>query len=495
MNRMSASVLVLAVVAGQIQWLSGADPDSTNAPAFYPWSETSAFVRVPKSFLDEVNIFSVTITNHETMEYVISDDFIQAFALTDAQVGQLTTAINHAVDEWRVEKARHLVPTDDPVDMGRTHKKIVEKFTFRLEPSVEQRSAILTKLEGKVLSILGKERSERFWRYGGMLDSNEVQGFGPKSSPPAGMTTKTFYTFALQEGDAGPEISLYHNTVTSGRGGSGGGISAGPLPSNFDRFAPESMKPVLGRWRKVIEGTAQAASTEKKEKPSVQASSEQGAIQERTWQDGAPYVDLPKRLIKSFQIAGLTVDDEVSPEARALFGLSDSETKAVDGLYAEMRQRFEQVEVSHLERTKPTEYHFVLRAFPEQAKALQSEWLQKLSQTVGTRRAELLDGAIRTPIQPHFMRRGVRDHGDFIRMRQKGPSWLTRGMVDTQIDLTVDKGADGQPVIEKMDWSVGGEGGERGNIGVAPGAGGMKKLPERWRHLITPDILTMPSVL
>jgi len=88
----------------------------------------------------------------------------------------------------------------------------------------------------------------------------------------------------------------------------------------------------------------------------------------------------------------------------------------------------------------------------------------------------------------------VRDHDNFIKSHEKGPSWLTRGMVDTQIDLAVDKGENGQPVIERMDWSVGGEGGERGNIGVAPGAGGMKRMPERWRHLITPDILTMPPV-
>jgi len=208
MNRMAASVFVLALVVVQVHRVRGADAESTNTPPYYPWSEASAFVRVPKSFLDEVNIFSVTITNHETMEYVVSDDFTQTFALTGAQVDQLTKAINHAVEEWRIEKARQLIPTDDPVDMGRTHNKIVEKFSFLWQPSDEQKSAILTQLKGQVLLILGKERSEWFWQYGGMLDNNEGQGFGPKSPPPQGMTTKSYYTFALQEGNAGLEISL-----------------------------------------------------------------------------------------------------------------------------------------------------------------------------------------------------------------------------------------------------------------------------------------------
>ena len=60
MNHMAASVLVLALVVVQVQRVSGADPDNTDTPAYYPWSETSAFVRLPKTFLDEVNILSVT---------------------------------------------------------------------------------------------------------------------------------------------------------------------------------------------------------------------------------------------------------------------------------------------------------------------------------------------------------------------------------------------------------------------------------------------------
>jgi len=277
-------------------------------------------------------------------------------------------------------------------------------------------------------------------------------------------------------------------------------MGAGPYPAALDQYAPESMKPVLARWRTVVAQPGQTAANQNPENRVAESSPAKAAVQgtsesqERTWQDGAAYVDLPKRLIKSFQIAGLTVDDEVSPEARALFGLTDAEARAVAELYAEMRKRFEQVEVSHLERTKPTEYHFVLRAFPDQAKALQSEWLQKLGQTVGTNRAELVDGAIRIPIQPRFTKRGMQNHNDFIRMHEKGPSWLARGMAETEIDLTVDKGADGQPIIQRLEYRSGGEGGGRGNIGVAPGAGGLKKLPERWRHLITPDILTMPPI-
>jgi hypothetical protein len=508
MNRMAASALALASVFAQVQRLNGAAQKIINPPAAYRWSETSAFVRVPKSFLGEVNLFSVTITNFETMDYVLTEDFIQTFALTGAEVDRLTEAITAGVQEWRVEKAKHLISTHDPVDTSGTHKKILEKFTFLVEPAIEQKSLVLNKLKEQVLQILGQERSEWFWQYGGMLDSNDVQGFGPKSPPPDGMTTKTYYTFALQEGEDGPEISLYNTEVSSGLGHNGAGMSAGPYPATFDRYAPDAMKPVLARWRKdVAEHAAQTTDAKINGKESGKPSEvhalrsktasspgeDASSAQNRTWQDGSPYLDVPKKLIKSLQIAGLTVDDEVSPDAQALFGLTDSQANAVTTLYAEMRRRFEQIEVSHLERTKATEYHFVLRAFPDQAKALQTEWLQQLGQTVGTNRAELLDVTMRTPIRPDF-RKQIQNPDTFRRMREKGPSWLTRGMVETEIDLTVDKGADGQPVIKRLEYRSGGEGGERGSIGIAQGAHGMKGMPERWRHLITPDMLTIPLV-
>ena len=108
MIRSAISVLFLALLLPPVKRIAAADPETTSKPAYYPWSETSPFVRVPKTLLEEVHILSVTITNHETMEFVLTEDFIQTFALTGPEVDQITVSTHEAIDEWRKEKVQHL---------------------------------------------------------------------------------------------------------------------------------------------------------------------------------------------------------------------------------------------------------------------------------------------------------------------------------------------------------------------------------------------------
>src|SRR5438477_6813078 len=155
--------------------------------------------------------------------------------------------------------------------------------------------------------------------------------------PPDGMSSVTTYAFLLREGEHGLEIDLSDTTVTTGKGGHGRSVGAGPYPQPLDVYAPEAMKPILARWRHLIAEGKAGASAPKGQISSatplnLQVEAKTGATPIASsgvrleklrgkWEDGTPFVDLPKGMIGAFRIAGLTVDDELSPAARALFGL------------------------------------------------------------------------------------------------------------------------------------------------------------------------------
>ena len=296
--------------------------------------------------------------------------------------------------------------------------------------------------------------------------------------------------------------------ATDNEGRLGGSVEEMPYPQPLDLYAPESMKPILARWRKLIGGNQAGTAASKAQpnpstpvnllvdtnNPMAQTAPSPSPVAGpvRKWEDGAPYVDLPKDLLRSFNIVALTDEDEISPTAKALFGLSDVEHQAATGLYAALKDQFEQIERANLVRTKPTGYRFVVRAFPKLAKDLQLEWRQKLSQIVGTNRAELLDASIRNTSGPRFSRLAKRNFNMAV-AHQKGPSWLDRGSAEIRIDLVVDKGNDGELTIQRVEWNT--DDGQQGKLSIRPGTGGLKAMPERWRHLITPEILTMPPLL
>jgi hypothetical protein len=205
------------------------------------------------------------------------------------------------------------------------------------------------------------------------------------------------------------------------------------------------------------------------------------------WDNQSPFVDLPKSLIKSLQIAGLAPEGGLSPEAVTLFGLNPEEEKAISALYDQIRLRFEQMEREHFSRVEPGKNSFVVRAFPEKSAALRREWTEKLQDLVGQGRGELLDESIRTPISPwNEMRRAraldAKAHLRFI--YDRGKDWLHRGAAEVHMDVSQgNPGRDGQPTY-RIEYRTEAEGGERGSWG-----GREDQIPERWRHLLTPDIL------
>jgi hypothetical protein len=208
------------------------------------------------------------------------------------------------------------------------------------------------------------------------------------------------------------------------------------------------------------------------------------------WDDKAPFTDLPKSLIVTLQIAGLTSNEEITPEAATLFGLGVEEQNSVRRLYDGLKTRFLQLERAHLERVAPDKSNFVLRAFPEKSGALQKEWIEKLKQLLGNNRGEMLDRSIRTQSSPTRAARQMNFPMGPPRAFSTGPSWLQRGDEDIEIELSPGPGRrDGQPSLRIEHRSLNGRGGN-GTFEGSP-----DRIPERWRHLITPEILGVPLTL
>jgi hypothetical protein len=499
MRRIFRVLVVLAFLLSAIGCLAasgGAEKaPQADAPLFFPWSDTSPYVRVPKSFLHEINIWSVTISNYETMEFVVTEEFVNLCAVTPSERTKLTAAVANARHEYYLAKAKHWAPSEDKASLGGWESTVLERFDFKQDPIPEVRAAIYQALQQQVLAILGEERAGFFWDFGGMLDS-ENTGFGREFEAPPGQKSSTTFSFLLRSAEQGLEIDLFMETVTGGPGRGGGqSSSGGPYVQVFDQYAPESMKPVLARWRKAIADakTSQTQTGTSAQRPLAHAEGNRAvpptndrpalprspgdSATAAKWENGSPFVDVPKGAIKLFRISGLNVDQEVSDEAVILFGLTASERQGIDELFKKMKARFEQLERSHFERTNTAANSFVIRAFPDQAKALQEEWTRKLGGIVGIPRAALLDETIRTPSAFRF-RRGV-PMFDGMR-RADGPDWLHRGMAETQLDVSMNTGPNGQPAIQRIQWTT--QGGERGSAGGAT-------IPERWRHLLTPDML------
>lgn len=77
------------------------DPSTGRGVAPYRWSETSAYVRVPKTFVSEISIPAVTVTNFDNLTFVLTREFTETFLLTASEVERVTGAIVEALREFR----------------------------------------------------------------------------------------------------------------------------------------------------------------------------------------------------------------------------------------------------------------------------------------------------------------------------------------------------------------------------------------------------------
>lgn len=99
------------IPAAQAQLSRGTDPFPLAAPASDPAivaagpasdprSATSEHIRVPKSFLGQLAIQAITMTNTETREFHLTDEFIKTFRLTSAEVDRLSSSLAEALHQY-----------------------------------------------------------------------------------------------------------------------------------------------------------------------------------------------------------------------------------------------------------------------------------------------------------------------------------------------------------------------------------------------------------
>lgn len=257
----------------------------------------------------------------------------------------------------------------------------------------------------------------------------------------------------------------------------------------LDQYAPDALKPALVRWRKWIAEhpsgpetdtvTEPLPSPDSADNPAV--ASQSSAWSAAPWDDHATFVDLPKNLIASIGIYGLTLDEGVSAEAAVVCQLTNLEADAVKSLYAGMKSRFIKMESEHFVRHETDRDKFVLRAFPTETVGLQKEWNGKLKELLGESRGELLDQLIRTPPSTPTLA-----HQRMLAELRSNPTvdWLHSGTddIDVEIIRTNDNGGNRGPSVR---YHSPREGGISGSFGPVTG----DRVPARFRHLLTPELM------
>ena len=302
------------------------------------------------------------------------------------------------------------------------------------------------------------------------------------------MSTNT-YVFALRNGEPIPEIQIFQTHVNvSPRGMAWGG--GGRHSSEFlDRYAPESMKPVLARWRSTL---AKAAAAADPSKPAALPTPQTTAPPEERakWESDLAFVDLSKKLIPALRLPIISADGTIANQATILFGLTAKERGAILELFNQMRFRLEKLEVEHFERIAADQSSFVIHAFPEENAALRRQWLAGLAGLIETNRAAWFDQAMRIPPFVPIEDVVARVEAEFASSAQglmaigrKGPDWFERGNAEQRIDVVFGQTSNGVPTQR---FNYHGSGTTFASFGFPIG-----QVPPRWEHLFTPGMLKL----
>lgn len=445
----------------------------------YSWIESNDIVRVPKGLVRYLDFPALNIPDDpEHLRWTVSDVFSGVFGLTTAEIEALTILINQAKRAERRAEGNSLKPVEGQSPMGAYRSpaglKVLDERTFLLEPPPAALAGIETNLREGLLRLLGKQRSEELWRRSTFQQSLHPAPTGSES-----------FTFRLIEFRGTRSVDIVKV--------SGGGSSGGPLFEEADQYAPESLKPILQRWRAaihdyrrtkpVVAGVGPAAPAIRKAatmvSPDANAQSSQSAGSQVTstnsaWPEGSAYAEFSKSFIPALGIPKIS-DAGVSPEAEVLFGLTPDEVKRVSGLFNEFRNRFELLEASHFTRQNAGENRFVLSKFPDEAQSLSDEWGLRLQGIVGERRGELLN--LSTMAAETDIRRMLFDGRTGRQPSVAGwPVWLLRGKKAFQITASFQKGANGTFSLELKDLED--------PSGLKAWLGGpIQNFPKEFRHL------------
>jgi hypothetical protein len=479
--------------------MTAQEGDLNSGYKVYPWAEESTTVRLDKRLVKELPVRLLGKTNSATVPFVLTESFITIFRLTPGEIQQVTSAINNAVHEYRTAEAAHCEPAPEPAapiepvrepaaPIGRGEPVVEEgeRFTFRVKPFPEQAAAIRARLEKSILATLGAERAEVFWKNEApMIDLAMRQGRKEQGPPEAGETWTRTYTFVLPVRHPG-RVDLVTRDEWKGPGaGRGSGRESSTFPEALDPYAPESMRPLIAAWRR---NAPVAAANAVKPMARPDKTPVAGKVELVRWDEKANYVDVPKAIWSGWDVRGLSNDEELTPEIKALLSLGEEDAKAITDLYNELKRKFEKLEQANFHRAEPGKNSFVLRAFPEGA-ALKQEWAERLTKQVGRTRAELLNQSIQGKGRPEFFRPRARRGMAGGKMPvgggiNPGAPWISRGE-EMQLDVTMEQ-ADGPPRM-KIQYKTGAGGGTL----TTP----LGQIPKHWQHLLTVEMLGLPLAL
>jgi RNA polymerase sigma factor (sigma-70 family) len=442
----------------------------------------STYIKVPKTFLYRVLMPALVMTNTQSRQFALTEKFVRALRLTPSEAERVEASVAKALHHYRLEEGNHLeflsMEVSAPIPLEPV--RVLEQANFRLAPFREEALEIKRILEADILNALGQQRADLFRQFC-LLFHGEMSLFEPQESQPDNADNLISYSFRLVEGISGPQVDLFRQT-TSGYNGT-------YFDAPLDVYAPKRLRPVLEQWRKWIksrnkgEDDVQANSTQflNAEDPITPqpriAESTHGKAESPAWDETAEDIDLPSNLIESLGFVGLNDDETVSTDAIMLCELSESDAHSINELYATMKARFIDLESKHFQAIQGKPGNFVLQAFPNESLALREQWREELFRVVGETRGPLLDLLIRTRMHiAQRMRLGL----DPRILMNPPVDWLHSGTEELVVEILPG------PRIQFRASS---------NVSLNGSFGPVRpdRIPTRWRHLLTPEILSSNS--
>lgn len=471
----SAIVLLCALsVSSQLQ--PGSDPTRGSAPqGGNARTEHSGHVRLRKDVLERIMVLPVEITNFKTMQFVLTSAFNSALCLTQGQIERVTSAVNQALHEYRTIQGRQFEPIDDAAAF---HQALNETpfprgvFRFRLKPFQSEAASIREKLASEVMQALGPQRARLFWLQGEDFLNSEM----PATNHARFVSD--VHEFRLSTNDPGPLVDI---TVRSS-----GGHHGRPYGEALDPYAPEQLKPILKRWRNWIEEHPRGSHAWNAPARAPLTRRPANYRNAATWDDAAAYVELPQDVVLALNLQGLTEEEDLSPDAVALLGLTTNEVKAVTETYQRSKEQMEQLERANLVRPDPKRTRYILRRFPENAAALRREWRMSLENLLGPNRGRMLDQLVCRPEMPSKPLQG-KPPGVRPPWMRTGARWFERGDAQIEFEIETVVRPDGR---EARKFRYQSDRGENGTF-ESP----QLSIPARFKHLFTPEILELPNAL
>ncbi len=449
--------IALALLIGVSGHLSNRIVSGRDYP-IWPWSEGSHFVRIGKAVLPELSVPSLEVRDYVSMDLALNEKFIKVFRLTELEIRQISAGLTNAQHRCRMLERDYLEPISE-LEAGEfmPREKGDQIFNFRVKPFLlsSETANIRQEFKRVVISAIGNERGFFFFENGAPLEAM-FRGTG-------GMIYSYLFP-AIAPGE------VYRFSYNAGCGG-----HSGLFVSQLDRYAPESLKSILERWRAREKSHGTGAATRPVE---LRPEAERASTDNGTWDEQSPYVEIPKELLSTFVILGLMPDGTMNPQIAALLGLSSGEQNSVMKLYREMKRRFESVERLHLTRIEQGKNRFRLGTFPEKSADLRSEWSSELKALLGEVRANLLDRAF----QRDYAALEMPKRRDLLKLYlESEPPWFHRGGCEILFDFKVLDDMDrGFRIGYKVIYS---------GTAVVESSGTSPDIPDKWHHLITLEML------